>query len=480
MQFMMFMESAAQNLPETVNYDSLTYQLYMKGSWKELLRTGNRMPAEGMDYYYLRMRTGIAAMQVKDYAQAEKHFRKALSFNPMDKNAVLFLAQTLAANNKNVESGSLYRSMSTQSRKESGLKEGWVPISAHVDIGAVFRNKKNGLGFDDLTGSAGVYGQERIYKNNLFYDAGLYFKTNPQWLFYAGFQSIGIDVTDRFAFIESSLTNDSIIVSDAGKAYYYSVDTIHKTNNYEHQLKQQSAYFQAQWSSSTKWSLVAGLHVLSVKSDFTLTEEERISINDTAFYNNNTGQVELFNTYLEQVSFYNVPWKTYDINVSLNGKLHFGKFTALAGISTGSINDSSVFQANTGFLYMPFGNLNTFNQTEFFALHTNGQVSWAAKTRFGIQPLKSTWLEAEIFAGALNNLNDQYGYIIYNNPDKLNLRFEATLSKALTDRVIIQIRYRYMESERQFSHLDDSGNDLILGSYHINSQTIIGGIKWIF
>ncbi len=64
--------------------DRETYDLYLKGDYKNLKNIGEKMILQGMDYYYLRMRMGILAYNNEQYPEAFKHFSKAISFNSGD------------------------------------------------------------------------------------------------------------------------------------------------------------------------------------------------------------------------------------------------------------------------------------------------------------------------------------------------------------------------------------------------------------
>ena len=67
-----------------VYYDSLTYKLYVDKDFKQLLKVGDEALNSGLDYYYLRMRIGIAAYNLKRYRLASVHFEKASSFSDND------------------------------------------------------------------------------------------------------------------------------------------------------------------------------------------------------------------------------------------------------------------------------------------------------------------------------------------------------------------------------------------------------------
>ena len=66
---------------EKVDYqfiDSITYRYYLEKNWKELVDVSKTGLKNDIDYYYLRMRTGIAYFEQGNYLKAEKQFKKAL------------------------------------------------------------------------------------------------------------------------------------------------------------------------------------------------------------------------------------------------------------------------------------------------------------------------------------------------------------------------------------------------------------------
>lgn len=73
-----------QTTEDFASLDRQSYQLFINGNFSELNKLGKRMVANGMDYYYLRMRLGIAAFNKQRYLTAIQHFKRALAFNSSD------------------------------------------------------------------------------------------------------------------------------------------------------------------------------------------------------------------------------------------------------------------------------------------------------------------------------------------------------------------------------------------------------------
>ncbi len=73
----------------TINNE--TYRLYLAGEWDSVIVVGKTALKQEIDYYYLRMRMGIAFHEKKNFRRAASHFNKALNFNPGDPLALEYL-----------------------------------------------------------------------------------------------------------------------------------------------------------------------------------------------------------------------------------------------------------------------------------------------------------------------------------------------------------------------------------------------------
>ncbi len=68
-----------------------SYGMYLKQQWPELIAYGDSVLKLGYDYYYIRMRMGIAYFELKKYRLAEPHFKKAIEFNAQEDLAYEYL-----------------------------------------------------------------------------------------------------------------------------------------------------------------------------------------------------------------------------------------------------------------------------------------------------------------------------------------------------------------------------------------------------
>jgi len=67
--------------------DQITYQQYLKGEWDQLIKTGKEAKKNGIHFYFLDVRMGIAYYNKKKYRKAIKYLEKA--YQKDDKNAVV-------------------------------------------------------------------------------------------------------------------------------------------------------------------------------------------------------------------------------------------------------------------------------------------------------------------------------------------------------------------------------------------------------
>lgn len=70
----------AQNSYSTQTVEFQSYQYYINGNWDSLITYAKSALKNNIDYYYLRLRLGIAYYKEGKYRVATKHFLKALNF----------------------------------------------------------------------------------------------------------------------------------------------------------------------------------------------------------------------------------------------------------------------------------------------------------------------------------------------------------------------------------------------------------------
>lgn len=123
---------------ETMDFryaDSLTYKLYDQKNWNELINKGKEAISSGHDYYYMRMRLGIAYYERHNYAQSAKHFARALEFNTGDQTALEYLFYSYYLSGRYFQAWTILSETGFQEKerilKESRIKKNSVTFETY-------------------------------------------------------------------------------------------------------------------------------------------------------------------------------------------------------------------------------------------------------------------------------------------------------------------------------------------------------------
>lgn len=104
----------------SVGVENYSYRLYLDKDWKPLSDFCGRAIHAGYDYYYLRMRAGIACYETGNYRKAVRHFLKALDFNSHDETATSYLYDSYHQAGQYEEAREISRYMDTASLRITG------------------------------------------------------------------------------------------------------------------------------------------------------------------------------------------------------------------------------------------------------------------------------------------------------------------------------------------------------------------------
>lgn len=118
-----FYKGVSQNELNSAIIEQKSYQLYVDKNWSELIKYGNTAIDNGYDYFYLRMRIGIAFYEKKNYSLAESHFRKALTFNSADELAQEYLYYCYFLNGRYNESRMLSKNFNKELSQKIGTNQ---------------------------------------------------------------------------------------------------------------------------------------------------------------------------------------------------------------------------------------------------------------------------------------------------------------------------------------------------------------------
>ena len=116
-----FLKSYSQDKIDAAEIETKTLEFYTNKNWNSLISLGNEGLKNGNDYFYLRMRIGIAYYEQKNYCLALVHFKKAIDFNATDDLANEYLYYSYTFIGKEEEARKLSTTFSAELKEKLGL-----------------------------------------------------------------------------------------------------------------------------------------------------------------------------------------------------------------------------------------------------------------------------------------------------------------------------------------------------------------------
>ncbi len=151
--------------------DSLTYQYYLKGDWKNLIELSKAAFHQNIDSKFMRQRAGYAYLMTGDYTAAEIQFQKAFEFDRADEFTQTYLYY--AALNRGSENRRFYAGyLSEEVRNKLGILP-FNPVSL-IDNEFNLKTNKSDSRSNQIYYRAGI-GTELGYRLTL-YQAVAYFR----------------------------------------------------------------------------------------------------------------------------------------------------------------------------------------------------------------------------------------------------------------------------------------------------------------
>ena len=472
--------------PDYRNLDSITYSHYLNQDWEKVLYTGNTALNRNTDYFYLRMRMGIAAYYLGKYTEAADHFEKALIFNSKDQTAQLYLYDTYKLFGKNTKAYRL--SWSFNKKTLSLIPTKRKPIEAIYAGGGysfsnnltkndkLFINKDN----DTLTGYRILIGDKSDYY------AGASFNLSPMVSMYAGYNRLNIQKKINFQYNESPPVLDSVQKEDWGFQNFYSNDTTLFEQTFNETINQSEIYINARFQFENSWAITAFSNLVMVNSVNIRTDTMAMSVTDTSYYVYGNDPELITFTY-DEIQFAKKDSSFFNYVIGLNLEKDYnnvifnltGTISALNGLKQNQLSGSAFYYLNPYATFYGKTGLTWFVQKWESGWKENRLI---LNQKIGGKIYRNIWGEAEITYGNLNNSNTNNAFIIYNQADGMNLKTGLSLNWYIGKHFELSLLYRYTSYKGYF--FEDIGEDVDTefntNTFNYQTQSLFGGLKWKF
>jgi hypothetical protein len=425
---------AQEETPSFKNVDSLTYALYFQQNWDDLIREGNAALRQNIDYYYLRMRMGIAWYAKQNYRQAIPHFEGALKFNSEDQLALEYLYFSYLFSGRQTDAKRIMPGLSETTRKNAGIEGSPLIEEIYVEGGpGIPANQKINNYWEHPKQWDTIYSSGYIYEGYIYLHGGLRINLLPWLSIYQGYSNIKAPFTQKIRYQGEFLDN---FTNTTSQNEYYAHLIIGLPKGIR---------------------IIPACHLIWIEYD-----------NRTARYDNESYQL-ITDTMANKRS---------DYVLSMAVKKDFTKFALELNGTYGEFGSDELSQIGLSAFVYPFGNLNFYTQTSLINKRQPEESSLIFYQMVGGRVFNRLWLESNFTIGNLTNYAENNGFIVYNAPEKINYKFESVVIYSLNRNLEFSLRYRLMQRENSYLYyrtFEEYDWSTIKYFYH----TIIGGVKWI-
>ena len=427
----------------SVNLD--TYHLYLERKWDELIRTGKEGLKNNVDYYYLRMRLGIAYYEKRNYKASQVHFRKALEFNAGDPVAMeyLYFAYLLAGQSR--QARLVAREFTPSLVEKINPAPAKFADMLSVEYLHHFTDSEHILSDPEDHFSGLPPGYQVITRNY----------SNLNLMLHHGF-SPGFTLTHAFTRLAKS-------------NFYYSDDGLSRFAVDGQKVVQHQYYVSPAFSTSRGWVISPAFHYLRIRYQVPYM----VSGGTGPGFGGGTGTAIRY-----------TDRKGSQYVGGLNISRYAGRFAVRLGGIYSWINDEEQLTGTGGLTWYPLGNLDLYLNANLNAhiefTEQGTEVGLIPDLLLGFGISSRVWMEFSGAYGTMRNYTEGNGYIVYNGLDWMRYKIMGSIVIPLTTKGSrIYLGGRFSEYESSFIPLDPQGarysNIMIT-----NSISIYGGLLWTF
>tara|TARA_R110002033_G_scaffold77030_1_gene128726 strand:- start:38295 stop:39575 length:1281 start_codon:yes stop_codon:yes gene_type:complete len=397
--------------------DSTTYALFLKQDWKPIIILGKQSRERGIDFYYLKVRMGIAYFKENKMFSAIKLLEEAFAMD--SNNAVVqdYLYWAYRYSGLEMESRLFYTKMSKELKTKMKLD---LPVVSDISFNMLATNN---FDYDKLLKSSSnsqINDIRVIPKNYQMYSIGMSHPILKK-----------LNLFHQFTVMPATsvlqVRGESVLENETYKAmeYRYYADVTLSLGN--------------RWYLDTYFNIISGNYddINQVSSD------SKITYNDMVF-----GGAITKASYLIRNS----------INMSVSNLNGYNQFQMGYTMSLYPLGSAAV---------VPFGSIQLKNQdSESDFVFTGGLAVTIDKisiSGFGT-------------IGNMDNFIANNGALVYNQPAIALNEFGGSI-KYFGKHSILKVGYSFMNMEANYYN----GNfELTSNTFTFNQQNIIVGITWIF
>lgn len=416
----------------------MTFDLYEQKDWKQLTKIGEKALKSDVDYFYLRMRLGIASYERKNYTKALRHFRKALEFNSSDNYALEYIYFSNLYLGREITANHLARNFPEKLKEKINFDYSPGIRSFSTDVSFDFAENSGVFDNYSITIDPMIDGKQIISRGFQYYQAGIEFDAGKR---------------SRMSHSASYLSRKGLLYAqDAGETLLES----------ENRISQFQYFVAMNIDLGGGFYMIPSVQYINIRSPYLTTAQNRWGL---------------------QYSLLQYAYEHQFVGFLGLGKT-FGKFKPELSSAFLYLNEAEYFQSGVSLTYYPFGNLNLYTISRgYYHFPINGGTDEGKMIFFqdvGLKVLNNLWFEIWLSHGTIENFAGNSGFLIYNDVSKITQQYGANLIVPFfKSGMELSFRYRYSMQESHFIS-DENIQGITENKYLVNHNTLTGGIKWKF
>lgn len=451
-------------------YDRATYNLFIDGIYDSLITVGKQALKEGYDYFYLRLRIGLACFHTGNYRLSSWHLEKARAMNTNDSTAIKYLFMSYLYSNRESEAAALAGSVQFKLKSLPPYRLSSFPGEVYAEAGYIFSDAKTGeeKGMKKNHRPETDLGITDLNLNRFFASAGIQFRPHSNLTSFVGYNYISSQkqkIIDGSYFVKSGY--DTIPY----QGWYY-VDTLYEkrinTFTDDYRLTQHQLYANTAIIAGKRWKITPAFQLifLDYKTIYPVFEPGFAQSYDTLPAIGEYSVEKMNSTSTDYVASLGVTKSLKRSDVGLRSSLSH-------------LNGLDQYQAEVSCTWFPSGNLNTYTHSVLMVQSEDGNTDLLFQQMAGLKLFPKTWLEGSIQAGRMRNYNESNGFIVYNTGDFTRVRAGLNLLFMLAEGMQWTFRFNYYAlrgNSIEYSNAD--ANFYHTETFDYNNYSLTGGFLW--
>lgn len=421
---------------EKLNYlevDKQSYQLFLEEKWPELIQLSQEARTQGIDFFYLEVRTGIAWYNQGKYRNASQWFLKAYSTNQSYDWLQEYVYYSLVFSGRKFEATKYAAFFSEAMKKKIGFRPSGM-IHLAFETGYSFNPDFEDLKTRDFSSEMNLgedYGEAYLLKNYSFQSLDLSHHIAPNFTLNHNLTYFGVN---REAIVDWGTQTSSPI-----------------------RINQFNYYINSVWVIGKKLNISPALNLIFGNGD----------VYAGGFNNNNVKKFSLSKINYSDAVFSTSLWSD------------FGNFSPGLEFNAGNVKDSKFIQLSSWITIYPFSNTKLYFTPKVYFKSGEEGFGWNTLGITGGLSLGKVYITGQYLFGDMDNFIESNGYIVSNFSGKTDQKIVGSVFFPLGKKYLFSLRYIYQNviEKYQVYTLGEKSNHL---EYNYHLQTITAGILWKF